>query len=44
MIKPREFTTRDLDLETACELLENLLGASSDPEIFEYDQIGRAHV
>ena len=38
MIKAREFTTRDLDLETAVELLENLLGASSDPEIFEYDQ------
>jgi hypothetical protein len=38
MIKPRTFTTSDLDLETAIELLENLLGASSDLEIFEYDQ------
>lgn len=38
MIEPRKFTTSELDLETAVELLENLLGASSDPEIFEYDQ------
>lgn len=38
MIKPREFSISELDLETAVELLENLLGASSDPEIFEYDQ------
>lgn len=38
MIEPRKFTTRELDLETAVELLENLLGASSDLEIFEYDQ------
>ena len=37
MIKPRTFTTSDLDLETAVELLENLLGASSDPEIMQYD-------
>jgi len=38
MIKPREFTTSDLDLETAVELLENLLGGSSDPEILQYDE------
>ena len=38
MIEPRKFTTSELDLETAVELLENLLGASSDLEIFEYDQ------
>jgi hypothetical protein len=37
MIKPRTFTTSDLDLETAIELLENLVGASSDPEILQYD-------
>ena len=38
MIEPRKFTTNDLDLETAVELLENLLGASSDPEILQYDE------
>jgi len=38
MIKPREFTTSDLDLETAVDLLENLLGGSSDPEILQYDE------
>ena len=38
MIEPRTFSISELDLETAVELLENLLGASSDPEIFEYDQ------
>ena len=38
MIEPRQFEKRELDLETAVELLENLLGASSDLEILQYDQ------